>query len=79
LAPNQLDFAKIPVPLVPVLSDKPGKILARIKPAKGDTIAFRLKPTKDAPEISLIPFYRLHHERYAVYWKISTPLVSPLP
>ena len=72
-APNQLDFAKMPVPPVPSLSDKPGKILARIKPTKGDALAFHLKSTKDSPEISLIPFYRLHHERYAVYWKINVP------
>ena len=70
-APNQLDYAKIPIPAAPILSDKPGKILARIKPVKGEPLTFRLKPDESAPEISLVPFYRLHHERYAVYWQIN--------
>ena len=50
-----------------------GPELAQIKTVKGEPLVFRLKPMKDAPEISLVPFYRLHHERYAVYWKINNP------
>jgi len=34
-------------------------------------LTFRLKLDKSAPEISLVPFYRLHHERYVVYWQIN--------
>ncbi len=78
-APNQLDFAKIMVPTAPVLSGRPDRVLAQIKPVKGGTLVFRLKQAKNSPDISLIPFYRLHHERYAVYWKINAPSVLPLP
>jgi len=70
-APNQLDFAKLPVPSAPVFSDKASAVLSQIKPVKGDVLGFRLKPAGGAPAISLIPFYQLHHERYAVYWPIG--------
>jgi DUF1680 family protein len=78
-SPNQQDFEKMPVPPAPVLSGKPERALAQIKPVKGEPLVFRFQQTKSAPAVSLIPFYRLHHERYAVYWKINTPSVSPLP
>ncbi|MGD0815717.1 MAG: beta-L-arabinofuranosidase domain-containing protein [Verrucomicrobiota bacterium] len=68
LAPNQLDFAKTPLPEVPTLPCKPARALARAKAVKGEPLTFQLKITEDA-EIPLVPFYELHHERYAVYWK----------
>jgi hypothetical protein len=67
-APDQLDFAKIPVPEAPVLPGKPDQALARVQAVEGKPLTFELK-TKGDRNIILVPFYQLHHERYAVYWK----------
>jgi uncharacterized protein len=72
-ARDQLDFAKIPVPPAPALSDKSAPALSQVKPVKGESLLFRLKPGGGAPPVSLIPFYRLHHERYVVYWPVRDP------
>ena len=75
-ARDQLDFAKMPVPVVPVLSGTAARQLARIQPVKGQPLAFRIPAAKGAPEILLDCFYRLHHQRYAVYWQIGDTALS---
>ncbi|MGA2175038.1 MAG: beta-L-arabinofuranosidase domain-containing protein [Verrucomicrobiota bacterium] len=69
-ARDQLDFARLPLPEAPVLSGTPDAALARAKAVKGKPLTFQLK-TAEGREIRLVPFYQLHHERYAVYWKIN--------
>ena len=69
-AHDQLNFAKLPVPAPPALDCKPGQALALAKAVKGQPLTFQLKTT-GGREILLIPFYQLHHERYAVYWTIN--------
>jgi len=66
-ARNQLDFAKWPVPESPALPCKPDRALARVKAVKGRPLTFQLRTT-EGRDILLVPFYQLHHERYAVYW-----------
>src|SRR5664280_183543 len=68
---DQLDFAKLPVPSSPSLHGTPSEVLARVKPAKAGPLAFRIRSTKTSPEVSLAPFYRISHERYAVYWELQ--------
>ena len=70
-APNQLDFAKLPAPTVPAFAGPPARMLKQIKPVKGDQPAFRLNIAGDLHGITLIPFYRLNHERYTIYWKTA--------
>ena len=67
-APDQLDFAKLPAPEAPALPCKPDRALAQAKAVKGKPLTFQLK-TAEGRDILLVPFYQLHHERYAVYWK----------
>jgi uncharacterized protein len=69
-ARDQLDFAKLPVPAAPALPGGPNRALAGTKPVKGRPLTFELKTT-DGRKLFLSPFYQLHHERYAVYWKIN--------
>jgi DUF1680 family protein len=68
---DQLDFAKLPVPSSASLRGTPSEVLASVKPAKGAPLAFRISGTKTSPEFSLAPFYRISHERYAVYWELQ--------
>ncbi|MGB6393543.1 MAG: beta-L-arabinofuranosidase domain-containing protein [Candidatus Acidiferrales bacterium] len=44
---------------------------AWIEPVKGETLTFRTVGQKAAT--TLIPLHRLFDERYAVYWKVSSP------
>lgn len=66
-ARNQLDYAKLPLPETPTLPCKPDRAAAQAKAVKGKPLTFQLK-TAEGREILLVPFYQLHHERYAVYW-----------
>lgn len=50
-------------PAVPVLPGDLDAVLGRIEPVEGQPLTFRLDG------IPLLPFYRLHHQRYTVYWK----------
>jgi hypothetical protein len=60
----------LPAPEAPSLPGKPDRALAQAKAVKGKPLTFQLKTT-EGREILLVPFYQLHHERYAVYWKIK--------
>jgi hypothetical protein len=42
---------------------------AWIRPLPGEALAFRT--SGQAPDVTLVPFYRLFDERYAIYWKIT--------
>ena len=33
--------------------------------------AFRTRGIGQPSDVSLIPFYRLHHQRYSVYWRLT--------
>ena len=69
-AHGQTQYSGIPSPEVPVLvADDPNSLPARLEPA-GAPMAFRTKDLGKPAEVSLIPFYRLHHQRYTVYWQV---------
>jgi DUF1680 family protein len=55
---------RLPTPPVPSLEGSYENILASIKPAAEKPLTFVLH------DIELVPFYRLHHERYTIYWKL---------
>jgi hypothetical protein len=63
-AGDQSQFGEMPLPkgfAAPVLSAK--------APRREKALTFQVTTT-DGRHIQLIPFCQLHHERYAVYWKI---------
>lgn len=45
--------------------------LARIERADDQQLAFRTVSSGNAGNVSLIPFYRLHHQRYTIYMQLS--------
>jgi DUF1680 family protein len=68
-ANDQGDYAKWPAVSVPTLNAAPEEIVAKLEPISGDLLTFR-GPTLGVPQsVVFMPFYRLHHQRYTVYWQ----------
>jgi len=69
---SQLDLAKVPSPDVPVLLCEPGDLLKHIEPVADKPLTFRTKGIGRPNDVTLSPYYRLHHQRYSVYWQCFT-------
>ena len=67
-ATEQKKFARWPTPPEPVLNKEPADVLAALKPVTGQPLAFKTEGIGRPRDFTLIPFYRLHHQRYTVYW-----------
>ena len=71
-APNQNDFKKVVDPNVPVLVADINNISDYIEPVAGSHRTFKTKGIGKPNDITMVPFYQLHHERYSVYWQVIT-------
>ncbi|OHE82809.1 MAG: hypothetical protein A2107_06295 [Verrucomicrobia bacterium GWF2_62_7] len=69
---RQLDLERLPTPDIPILVCGPDKLLAYIEPVPDKPLTFRTRGIGQPKDVTLIPYYRLHHQRLAVYW----PLLS---
>jgi DUF1680 family protein len=67
---NQTDYSKLPAPAVPVLVCEAGKLLENVAPVSGQPLTFCTHGIGQPQEVTLIPFYRMHRQRYSVYWKL---------
>jgi len=65
---NQTDQVRLPVPSVPSFEGAPGELLKHIEPVASQPLTFRTCNLAKPEEVTLIPFYRTHHQRYSVYW-----------
>ena len=45
-------------------------VIAKVKPVEGRPLAFRTAGLAQPADVSLAPFYRVHRQRYAVYWRL---------
>lgn len=64
-AMNKIDLNKIPVFRIPLK-----QIPAYVKSISTDTLKFKID-LKEFDNVVVEPFYKVHFERYAVYWPIS--------
>jgi DUF1680 family protein len=71
-AKDQSDLLFVPDPEVPALVHDGANLLDRIRPVEGKPLTFETQGLGRPRDVTLIPFYRLHHERYTVYWKRLT-------
>jgi hypothetical protein len=79
---EQFIAQRIPEKSAPLLSkvpswitDNPDSVLANVTPVAGKPLTFHATGLTGPSEVELIPFYRLHEERYNVYWRCITPAV----
>ncbi len=68
-AKDQRDFVKVPDPKVPVFVATQDSLLKHVKPA-GEPLVFRTKNLGKPDDVTLIPLYELHQQRYSVYWNL---------
>jgi hypothetical protein len=67
-AADQQQYRGWPTPSEPSLIGEPTAILAALKPVSGEPLIFKTEGIGRPRDLTLIPFYRLHHQRYTVYW-----------
>lgn len=70
LARNQTDLNTVPDPTVPVFVGDAADVLAHVEPVPDQPLTFHTKNLARPDEVTLIPFYQLHRQRYSVYWKL---------
>lgn len=69
---SQLDLARVPTPSLPALVCEPAELLSKIEPAGDKPLTFQTRGIGRPQDVTLVPLYRLHYQRYAVYWKLLT-------
>jgi len=55
---------------VPVLIGDAREIVRQIKPSTGGALTFHTTGIGHPSDVSLMPYYRIAHERYNLYWKV---------
>lgn len=70
--PDQRKWDTIPAPTVPLLVSDSESILSHIAPVEKQPLTFRTKGIGKPGDVTLIPFYQLHHQRYNIYWDAVT-------
>jgi hypothetical protein len=58
---------------VPVLIGDAWEIVRQIKPSSESALKFHTTGIGNPRDVSLIPYYRIAHERYNLYWKVVKP------
>ena len=69
---NQLDLNRAPTPRIPQLVCEPEELLSKIEPVVGNPLTFRTHGIGRPADITLSPLYKLHFQRYSVYWNLLT-------
>ncbi|MCX7010515.1 MAG: glycoside hydrolase family 127 protein [Kiritimatiellaeota bacterium] len=69
-AKSQLDLANVPAPAVPVLMCDAADLLQHVAPVAGQPLIFRTQGIGRPNDVTLSPYWRLHHQRFTVYWKL---------
>jgi len=68
---GQLDFEQgCPIPPVRLSLRRPGIFWTHIRRVPGASLTFKTDGLLKPADVTLLPFYRLHHERYTVYWDL---------
>ena len=70
---GELGAAAVMPEALPVLISNNRPVQEWIQPVAGKPLTFRTSGVGRPQDISLIPFYRMHHQHYIVYWDYFTP------
>jgi len=69
---NQNAYVNAPTPDVPVLVTDGQPVNEWVERVSGTSLEFKTVHVGRPSDVSLIPFYRAHHQRYTVYWDLFT-------
>ena len=78
-ANGQGDFNRVPDPPAPMFATTPDELLKHVKPVRGQPLTFRTRGIGRPQDVTLIPFYEMHHERYTVYWELLSAIQRKTP
>ena len=56
---------------VPRLAGSASNVLAHVRPVAGAPLTFETVGIGQPRDVTLIPYHRLHHERYTIYWSLT--------
>jgi uncharacterized protein len=76
---NYVATQTLPVEKAPVFIGSPRDVPAKVKPVAGRPLAFRTVGLALPTDVSLVPFYQVHQQRYAVYWKLKDEAADKTP
>jgi DUF1680 family protein len=68
-AGDQNHFSRVPKVAVPVLATDSDDVSSWLKPMNGEPLTFTTIGVGKPDQVTMIPLYAMHHERYTVYWK----------
>jgi hypothetical protein len=58
---------------VPVLAGSPDTVAESVRPVAGpEPLTFETAGVGRPRDVTLIPYHRLHHERYNLYWEVRS-------
>ena len=69
-AVSETEYSKLPAADAPVFVTDTSQWLRRVEPVRGQPLTFRTSGLGQPRDVTLIPFYRMHRQRYSVYWKL---------
>jgi len=67
---NYVATQALPLEKAPVFIGDSDDVIAKVNPLDGRPLAFRTSGLALPADVSLAPFYRVHLQRYAVYWRL---------
>jgi hypothetical protein len=75
IAGGQLDLVNVAIPAgtVPLIVANIPTLLSNTVPVPGQPLTFQTEGIGRPNDVTLIPFYQLQHQRYAVYWSLAGP------
>jgi len=68
--PNEYNNYNIPADIISKLNTQGKKITDWLKPVSGQPLTFKTSGIANQ-EITMIPYYQLHGERYVIYWDLN--------
>ncbi len=70
---NENIYRNVPVPVVPYFVAEGRRVLERIEPVTGQSLTFKTTGLVQPHDVTLIPHWRTHHQRFAAYFETFTP------
>lgn len=67
---NYVATREQPLEKAPVFVGDAAQIISKVKRVNGRSLAFRTDGLAKPADVSLAPFYQIHGQRYAVYWRL---------
>ena len=68
---NYVATQELPLERAPVFIGNAKDVVAKVRPLDDRPLTFRTAGLALPTDVSLAPFYRLHRQRYAVYWRLT--------